>query len=70
MTLFEIFSGGPSDVLANVGNRVLLVTLISAQDFRHENKHKYEQTADENCEPISEKTKPVSGVADRLNLLE
>lgn len=40
MTLFDIFSGGPSDVLANVGNSVLLVTLMSAQDLRRKNKQK------------------------------
>lgn len=39
MTLFEIFSGGPNEVLENVGKSVLLVTLTSAQDLkRKENK--------------------------------
>lgn len=36
MTLFEIFSGGPREVLAKVGNSVLLVTLTSAQDLCRE----------------------------------
>lgn len=40
MTLFDILSGGPSDVRANVGKIVLLVTLMSAQDLRQENKQK------------------------------
>lgn len=44
MTLFDIFSGGPSDVLANVGNSVLLVTLMSAQDLRRKNKQKMSES--------------------------
>jgi hypothetical protein len=36
MTLLLIFSGGPSDVLANVRNSVLFVTFVSAHDFEDE----------------------------------
>lgn len=63
MTLFDIFSGGPSDVLANVGNSVLLVTLMSAQDLRRKNKQKMRTKVKVNFGKL------LSSVAGGLNFL-